>query len=520
MSERYERMDISVGTGIFAALGRQDVKTDQIFREFIDNSTSSYFDHIDTLKDINKDSKCHVEISWDDDQIIIRDDAFGMNITEFNNALKINAKAKSYSEQSRGQYGLGLKYAISSLGKWFKIESRAFGSGEMYTVEVDIDQIEKEQPNELPFLISECDKSLHGTRITIQRLTKKLNNTVGSIAKTKSNKVMASKVDDLIKKLARIYKQDIENGDLEIRVNSLLVKPVTPEYLQKETGGEYFTTFSGKFLHKEKEYEYTGWLGILKVGSVSDAGLTLIQKGRAIQINYRPESIFGKSNDFRYQRVIGEIELEGSNWVVTFTKDAIKWDEDGLQETFLEDLYAIDSVRNMFKFAKEYRKTVKKLDNDKVKKLNLGEDFSRLSDIEKINVESKNTQTQEKMTDPVLDDLNNNIDDAKNREIIPITYEGIDYKFEIAIKNQDYDIKKWLKITVVDASKNFYCLTINDRVPLLEKYIKSESKELMLKMAICMALAQLSSERLGLKLTDSNKFIAQLNTIMNNVKQE
>ena len=48
-------------------------------------------------------------------------------------------------------------------------------------------------------------------------------------------------------------------------------------------------------------------------------------------------------------------------------------------------------------FQKKLADRKKKLDNQKVKKLNLGEDFTRLADVEKINIESKATQIQEKI---------------------------------------------------------------------------------------------------------------------------
>jgi hypothetical protein len=47
---------------------------------------------------------------------------------------------------------------------------------------------------------------------------------------------------------------------------------------------------------------------------------------------YRPEFIFGKPNSFIYQRVFGEIHLEG--FEVSHTKDGFQWDEN--EQPFLE----------------------------------------------------------------------------------------------------------------------------------------------------------------------------------------
>jgi hypothetical protein len=49
---------------------------------------------------------------------------------------------------------------------------------------------------------------------------------------------------------------------------------------------------------------------------------------------YRPEAIFGKGNSYRYQRLFGELQLEG--FEVSHTKDGFRWDEN--EEVFLECL--------------------------------------------------------------------------------------------------------------------------------------------------------------------------------------
>ena len=52
--------------------------------------------------------------------------------------------------------------------------------------------------------------------------------------------------------------------------------------------------------------------------------------------DHRPEAIFGRSNSYRYQRLFGEIELEG--FEVSHTKDGFRWDEN--ESPFLELLEA------------------------------------------------------------------------------------------------------------------------------------------------------------------------------------
>jgi hypothetical protein len=72
-----------------------------------------------------------------------------------------------------------------------------------------------------------------------------------------------------------------------------------------------------------------GFVAIREKASTSQAGFALFRRGRVIEGSFdngfRPEFIFGNPNSFRYQRVFGELHLEG--FKVTFTKKGIQWDE-------------------------------------------------------------------------------------------------------------------------------------------------------------------------------------------------
>jgi hypothetical protein len=72
-----------------------------------------------------------------------------------------------------------------------------------------------------------------------------------------------------------------------------------------------------------------GWAGILSRASVTNAGFAIFRRQRLIQGShgeaYRPEQIFGKPNKFVYQRLVGELEVEGFS--VSHTKDGIQWED-------------------------------------------------------------------------------------------------------------------------------------------------------------------------------------------------
>jgi hypothetical protein len=79
-----------------------------------------------------------------------------------------------------------------------------------------------------------------------------------------------------------------------------------------------------------------GFAAIRETASVSSAGFALFRRSRLIQGSadegYRPEHIFGKPNSYCYQRLFGELHLDG--FEVAQTKDGIRWDEN--EQPFLE----------------------------------------------------------------------------------------------------------------------------------------------------------------------------------------
>ena len=75
------KVNISIGTDFYKTLQRTDIPLEGAFREMIDNSTTSFMDHKEELKDIGED-KCKVTIEWDDDEMVIQDNAYGMNFDD------------------------------------------------------------------------------------------------------------------------------------------------------------------------------------------------------------------------------------------------------------------------------------------------------------------------------------------------------------------------------------------------------------------------------------------------------
>ena len=519
--ERIEKADVTIGTSIMEAFTRMPVETEQIIREFIDNSTSSYLDNEDALNKVVESQKCIVQIEWDDSQIVIIDNANGMVEEEFLRALKPNAKAKQYSEKSRSKYGLGLKYAALNLGSWYSIETTALNAKELYYAEIDLDELRKDVDT-VTYKIKEASQNKHYTKITIRNLVR----TLSDIPK---KRVRETKEEKLRTALSKIYQNDIVGGKLVIYLNGTKIVYLEPELLQKKDGGDYFATFDDVFEFAGKEYAYHGWIAILKKASVSDAGFVLVQKERAIELNYRPEELFGKSNDFRYQRVIGEISLDGDNWVVTFTKNAIKWDDFGLEDTFIQSLKDNYSIADIFKYAKDYRKSKDNITPESLVKWEKGlsKEFSSQGESKPVphsndpDEKAHNNLTNSKSFEGTVDEIPSLTKPSAIPDSIsiPIFYAGTDYEFEIIPENNSQVDVPWLNLQVKSAENNKYRLILNARCAFFDDYKEEKSKKLITRMAIAVALAQLGSKKRGLSTTDSQKFVEELNAILTSINK-
>lgn len=495
--DKIVKEDVSVGSGIISVFPRMNQKMERVFAEFIDNSTQSFKDHADELVKVNKNSVCKIIITWNNDEITISDNAFGMSHDDFKHALKLNNPRLNYSENSRSQYGMGLKTAASYLGEWYSIETTMLGSNEKYFSIIDIEDWKKNNPTEIENRISVSLENEHYTKIVIKKLFKPLTDSIDK---------------SLRKKLALIYSEDISNGDLEIVFNGRPIIGIDPELrINKDTGSEYLNNFQDSFEFKGEKYEYYGWIGILKTASTSDAGFTLNQFGRGIKLNYRPQEIFGKPNSFQYQRVIGNICFDDKKWKISFNKDEFIWD-DGLQEAFLNSLknnkevkYIKETAGNLRKEKDEIKPVVKQ--EDAKKSINkLTEKYSSLKTITKTNIaEPENNQ-------PVVAIIP---DDNIEANIVEISFEGIDYSFDIQVKN-DSSEDNWLSIQKKDENSNSYYVIINGMTKYFSNYKNKECRDLIIDFAVSLALTQLSCARRGLDFDKSGIVIKQLNEILKN----
>lgn len=297
--------------------------------EFVDNSTQSYFNNEETLKEAyeTESEGLRVDIVYDKDAGYIRiaDTALGMDRAELDHALEVGARPLNTS--GRSKFGMGMKTAACWLGNSWTIRTKKLGETTELQVEISVAAVAKGKQDLPTRELPDQDPSLHYTVIEIRDLNRPLRGQT------------LRKIRDF---LSSMYRQDLRDGLLTLSWNG--------EELSWDFSDEEFATardgslYKKSFIFEIESKVVQGWIGILQRGSRSKAGFSMLHAGRVVKgwpDAWRPEAIFGQflgSNDLINQRIIGEIELD--DFEVTHTKDSILFfgdEEDQVEEQLKQE---------------------------------------------------------------------------------------------------------------------------------------------------------------------------------------
>jgi histidine kinase/DNA gyrase B/HSP90-like ATPase len=322
-----DHINIRPGVSVLSVLAHLNYQPWFALAEFVDNSIQSFVTNREALgKADNKETKLRVKIdinTADGGCIVIRDNAAGISASDFPRAFR--PAALPPDRTGLGEFGMGMKSAACWFSRRWSVRTVAVGEGVERTVSFDIDQIVRDSLDELEVKSEPCSKANHFTEIILSDLHRV---PIGrTLSKIRSH-------------LTDIYRIFVRDGVLELRLNGEPLCYQHPDILfaphYREPNGSakaWMQAFDFNFGNGLRAH---GFAAIRQKASVSDAGFALFRRNRLIQGSgdegYRPEYIFGKPNTFPYQRVFGEIHLEGFD--VSHTKDGFQWDEN--EQPFLE----------------------------------------------------------------------------------------------------------------------------------------------------------------------------------------
>lgn len=317
-------MNIAPGVSVLGILKHLNYKPWYALAEFVDNAIQSQKTIVGvdgTLHDVLR-----VDVDVDTSfppRISIRDNAGGIPLVDFPRAFRPAIVPPDRS--GLAEFGMGMKSAACWFAPKWEVRTTTFGDPVVRTVHFDIANIVADDITELSITEQPISEDAHFTEVTLIDL---FNVPVGrTLGKIKEH-------------LTDIYRAYVREGFLDIRFRGEPLVYAEPAVLE----APYFKTPDAKPVIWKKDIEFdlgsgqrvSGFAAIRAEGSTSRAGFSLFRRGRVIEGSgdegYRPQFIFGATNGYRYQRLFGELHLDGFD--VSHTKDGFRWDENELP--FLE----------------------------------------------------------------------------------------------------------------------------------------------------------------------------------------
>ena len=485
---RITELNIQPQAGVIGVFSRLNYKPWYAIAEFVDNSTQSFYSHEQELSKHGITSvSIHINYDFDKDILVIKDDAFGMEIDDFSRAVKVDSPPET--KDGRNEFGMGLKTAASWFGNSWSVESTQYGSTNNYYTEINIQELRDKNLNCIDIISVDCNPEEHGTTITINNITKRID-----AARTKGK---------IIQLLESMYRRDLNSGKVNIWFNDVLLHFDEYKCLEfRDTTWRKNIDFT--FTHNDLSHRVHGFVGILANGGFGRAGFALFRRGRVViggeDQNYKPFRIFQQAQSTIAHKLFGEFDLE--DFPVNQAKDGFVWD-DGLEDAFVETLK---------EHIQEYINIARMTNKERAKEEEFSEEVSQkihdkvqgftdsLSDCNSVSADS-NTATNES-----LDTTNDNdaekayeeyLNATNNKEEVSVgnkrkysiqINEVITKEFVVtwSIGNKTY----WINKEESEDGKKVF-ITININHPFFKPYSNNEDFKVVLeKFVISFVVAE------------------------------
>jgi len=297
--------------------------------EFIDNAIQSSIANASSLQSTSENYSLEVKIEIESNRIIITDNAAGISTADFPRSFRTAQTPSNSSGLS--EFGMGMKSAACWFAQKWSVRTTALGESVERTINFDIKKITEEKIETLITQELPANPNSHYTVITLRDLHHvPQGRTIGKIKEH----------------LASIYRVFLNSGQLRLTIGDTALSYKSPKILIAEPvknakNGEPHTPVEWSkeiSLDFGKGHKIRGFAALREVGSTNYAGFALFRRDRLIEGShdetYRPVQIFKHTNSFVYQRLFGELHIEG--FEVSHTKDGFRWEE--YEEIFLEHL--------------------------------------------------------------------------------------------------------------------------------------------------------------------------------------
>ena len=467
--------------------------------EFVDNSIQSF---ISNRAPLSKIGVVNLKVQIEPDgspvsRLFIRDNAAGIALDAFPRAFR---PAEPPPDQTGlAEFGVGMKSAACWFASDWFVRTKALGEAVERTVRFDVNRIIEDSIENLDVEVHQSTPEAHYTEIGLTKLNQPL------YPKTLSR---------IREHVASIYRQFERSGLVELKMGDDILRFQTPEVLR----APLFKTPAAAPILWRKDVtidgipgvKVSGWVGIRKVASTSAAGFALFRRERLIvgsgEESYRPEAIFGSPNSYTYQRLFGELNIEGVD--VSHTKDGFRWE--GHEELFLQTLRKRlnDPQMPMLAQAEGYRVRAKTEDITKIAQAAL--------DAAATAVESFGVPILESHSKPITNEhlpqglvATPRAQLAGIRELV-IVFHGAEWSVRIDLSN-DPGLGNWLtvtnpvKLSVEGRRGAQFRRELSIRIalahPFMLQYGGSTAEELepLIRVAVAIALAEVVAREAGVR---------------------
>lgn len=481
-------VNIRPGVSVLSVLRHLNYKPWYALAEFVDNSLQSFLAHRAELQRVdgrNARVRVAIDINKDDDgRITIRDNAAGIHERDYARAFR--AAEVPPDRTGLSEFGMGMKSAACWFApRWF-VRTKALDETFERTVTFDIKKIIKDSVEELDVVREKAKPEHHFTEVGLENVYRiPQGRTLGRIKDH----------------LASIYRVFLREEVLELVLNG---EPLEHE-IPKVLSAPFFKTPKAKARTWRKPIDFKlsggrrvhGFAALRAKASTAEAGFALLRRKRLIQGSgdegYRPHAIFGNTNSYRYQRLFGELELEG--FEVSHTKDGFKWDD--IEQEFFEKLQAAldKEPLPLLKQAEGYRARPTKEDLQKAAESVV----TSTADV----LESGGGRLVERAIELGVEDappesLRKAV--IASRREVSLTVNGVEWILALEATD-DQSARDWVEVQEKKGS-NRLGIRMALVHPFTERFagVDSERLEPLMRIAAAIGLAEITARRSGIKM--------------------